>query len=190
MQEDQMAQDKIDGRVIAMLATDGFEQAELSDTRANLERAGAKVEVIAPAKTLKAGEIKGWKVKDWGDTVKVDRSLDNADPGDYDALVLPGGVINPDKLRLEDKAIRFVRDFAATGKPVAAICHGPWLLINAGLARDKKVTSWPSVKTDLQNAGGRWQDAEVVIDGQLITSRKPDDIPAFSRAIVDAVAHR
>jgi protease I len=184
-----MAQETIKGRVIAMLATDGFEQVELTDTRKQLERAGARVEVIAPSKTLKHGEIRGWKFKEWGDPVKVDRTLEEAHPEDYDALVLPGGVINPDKLRLVEKAVHFVKAFADSGKPVA-ICHGPQILVDAGLLRGRKLTSWPSLKLDLGNAGGRWEDAEVVVDGQLITSRKPEDIPAFSKAVIEAVAHK
>ncbi len=175
---------KLNGKRIAILATDGFEQAELLEPRKALEEAGAKTEVIAP----KDGEIKGWDSKDWGKTVKVDKTLENADPNDYDALVLPGGVMNPDKLRMDPAAVDFVRDFAETGKPVAAICHGPWTLIDAGVVEGKKLTSWPSLKTDILNAGANWVDQEVSIDGQFITSRKPDDIPAFSRAIIEAVS--
>ena len=140
--------------------------------------------VISP----KSGEIKGWKFKEWGDTVKVDKTLDDANPNEYDALVLPGGVINPDHLRTEPKAVNFVRQFISTGKPVAAICHGPWTLVEADAVRGKKVTSWPSLKTDLKNAGAHWVDEEVVQDGQFIFSRKPDDIPAFNRAVIEAVS--
>jgi len=171
------------GKKIAILATDGFEQVELTEPRKALDQAGATTVVISP----KSGEIKGWKFKEWGDSVKVDQALDTANPGDYDALVLPGGVINPDHLRMEPKAVNFVRQFVATGKPVAAICHGPWTLVEADVVRGKKVTSWPSVKTDLKNAGAQWVDQEVVTDGQFIFSRKPDDIPAFSKAIIEAV---
>lgn len=183
-----MPEKSIRGRTIAMLATDGFEQSELIQTRALLEKAGGKVDVIAPAKTLEPGRIKGWNHKDWGESVKVDRSLDQARVEDYDALVLPGGVMNPDKLRLESQAIAFIRAFSDGGRLLAAICHAPQLLINAGLVRNRKMTSWPSIKTDLVNAGARWEDNAVVIDGSLITSRKPEDIPAFSKAVIEAVA--
>ncbi len=175
---------KLNGKKIAILATDGFEQAELMEPRKALDEAGAKTVVIS----LKSGEIKGWKLKDWGDKVKVDKTLDDANPNDYDALVLPGGVINPDHLRMEPKAVNFVRQFVSTGRPVAAICHGPWTLVEADVVRGKKVTSWPSVKTDLKNAGANWVDQEVVTDGQFIFSRKPDDIPAFSKTIIEAVS--
>jgi protease I len=175
---------KLNGKKIAILATDGFEQAELIEPRKALEEAGAKTDVIAP----KAGEIKGWNTKDWGQKVKVDKALEAARVEDYDALVLPGGVMNPDHLRMDPLAVDFVRKFAETGKTVAAICHGPWTLIEAGVIKGKKLTSWPSLKTDLKNAGANWVDQEVCIDGQFITSRKPDDIPAFSRAIIEAVS--
>lgn len=171
------------GKTIAFLATDGFEQAELLDPRKALDEAGATTIVIAP----KSGEIKGWDMKDWGQTVKVDRVLADSNPNDYDALVLPGGVINPDHLRMDPQAVNFVRQFVATGKTVAAICHGPWTLIEAGAVKGKTVTSWPSLKTDLKNAGANWVDQEVAVDGQIITSRKPDDIPAFSKAIIESV---
>jgi len=175
---------KLNGKKIAILATDGFEQAELMEPRKALTDAGATTLVIAP----KSGEIKGWKLKDWGDKVKVDKTLDDANPHDFDALVLPGGVINPDHLRMDPKAVNFIRQFAATGKPVAAICHGPWTLVEADVVRGKNVTSWPSLKTDLKNAGANWIDQEVVSDGQFIFSRKPDDIPAFNNAIIEAVS--
>lgn len=172
------------GKHVAVLATDGFEQSELQEPKRLLESWGAQVDVIAPGD---ASSIRGWNKKDWGDSVPVDKRLERADAGAYDALVLPGGVINPDNLRTDAGAIRFIQAFASAGKPVAAICHGPWLLAESGLVRDKQVTSWPSVKTDLSNAGGRWQDAEVVVDGNLITSRKPDDIPAFAAAVAKAL---
>jgi protease I len=172
------------GKKIAILATDGFEQSELMQPRKSLEEAGAHTEVISP----KSGKITGWNHTDWGEDVKVDKTLENANPHDYDALVLPGGVLNPDHLRMEPSAVNFVRLFVSTGKPVAAICHGPWTLIETGALSGKTVTSWPSLKTDLKNAGANWVDQEVVTDGQFITSRKPDDIPAFSRAIIEAVA--
>ncbi|MCC8537420.1 type 1 glutamine amidotransferase domain-containing protein [Xanthomonas codiaei] len=175
----------LSGKTVAVLATDGFEQSELQEPKRLLESWGAKVEVIAPGD---AAKIRAWNHTDWGDSVAVDRRLDKATAQDYDALVLPGGVLNPDTLRTDQQAIGFIRAFAAANKPVAAICHGPWLLLESDLVRDRNVTSWPSVKTDLSNAGARWQDAEVVVDGQLITSRKPDDIPAFSAAVAKALA--
>lgn len=140
---------------------------------------------MSPAKEA---TIKGWKEKDWGDAVAVDIPLDEADPASFDALVLPGGVINPDTLRIDEAVLGFVRAVDEAGKPVAAICHGPWLLINSGLADGRELTSWPSLQQDLTNAGANWRDAEVVVDGNVITSRKPDDIPAFSEAVVKALA--
>ena len=175
---------KLNGKKIAILATDGFEQVELTEPRKALDDAGATTVVISP----KSGEIKGWKLKEWGDTVKVDKPLADANPNDYDALLLPGGVINPDHLRVEPEAVNFVRQFVATGKTVAGICHGPWTLVEADVVRGRKVTSWPSIKTDLKNAGASWMDQEVVTDGQFIFSRKPDDIPAFSKAVIEAVS--
>ncbi len=168
---------------IAILATDGYEQSELMEPRQRLKDAGFQVDVIS----LREGEIRGWKGKDWGDSVKVDVLLANANAGDYAALVLPGGVINPDKLRMELSAIDFIKSFDSADKPIAAICHGPWLLVESGLARNRDVTSWPSLRTDLENAGAKWRDAEVVRDRNIITSRKPDDIPAFTQAVIDAV---
>jgi protease I len=171
------------GKRIAILATDGYEQAELLEPKKALEEAGATAEIVAP----KSGEIKGWDMKDWGGKVKVDKTLDEAHVQEYDALVLPGGVMNPDHLRMEPKAVRFVKEFAGTGRPVAAICHGPWALIEAGVISGKTLTSWPSLKTDLKNAGANWVDKEVVIDGQFISSRNPDDLPAFNKAIIAAI---
>jgi protease I len=173
------------GKKVAILATDGFEQAELLEPRKALDEAGAKTEVIAP----KDGKIKAWNMKEWGESVKVDKTLENANPNEYDALVLPGGVMNPDHLRMDAKAVNFVRQFVSSGKPVGAICHGPWTLVEAGALSGKKVTSWPSIKTDLKNAGANWVDEEVVTDGQFVTSRKPDDIPAFNRAVIETIAH-
>lgn len=172
------------GKKIAILATHGFEQSELLEPRKALEKVGAHTEVISP----NDGDIKAWKMTDWSESVPVDKTVDNAKPNDYDALVLPGGVINPDLLRMDPRAVKFVRQFIATGRPVGAICHGPWTLIETGVLRGRTVTSWPSLKTDLTNAGANWVDQEVVTDGQFITSRKPDDIPAFSRAVIEAVA--
>lgn len=175
---------ELKGKKIAILATDGFEQSELIEPRKGLEQAGAQVVVIAP----KAGKIKGWKHTDWGESVSVDKELAKADVHDYDALVLPGGVMNPDHLRMQPEAVDFVGQFVKSGKPVAAICHGPWTLMETGALRGKTVTSWPSLRTDLLNAGANWMDQEVARDGQFITSRKPDDIPAFTRAIIELVS--
>jgi len=168
---------------VMILATDGFEQSELTKPKAALEKAGYETVVVSP----KDGKIKGWDESDWGDKVSVDLTLDEAEAGDFDALLLPGGQINPDKLRLEEKAVQLVRAFCRAGKPVAAICHGPWLLVEADAVRGKTVTSWPSIRTDLRNAGANVVDQEVATDGNLITSRKPDDIPAFSQALIAAL---
>lgn len=176
---------QLDGKKIAILATDGFEQSELFEPKQALEAAGAAVEVVSPAE---GSQIKAWHKQDWGKTVAVDRPVDQARADDYDALVLPGGVMNPDKLRTKPEAVALVQAFAKAGKPVAAICHGPWLLVEAGIVDGKRVTSWPSLQTDLRNAGARWEDSEVVEDGHLITSRKPDDIPAFNAAVIRAVS--
>jgi protease I len=168
---------------VLILATDGFEQSELIDPKQALEDAGIETTVASP----EAGEIKGWDHTDWGKSVKVDATLDSVSADDFDALLLPGGQINPDKLRMEEKAVSLVREFAQSGKPVAAICHGPWLLVEADVVRGRTVTSWPSIRTDLRNAGAEVVDQEVVVDGNFITSRKPDDIPAFSKALIAAV---
>ncbi len=175
--------DSLRGKKVAILATDGFEQAELIEPRKALDQAGATTEVVAP----KSGEIKGWKTRDWGDTVRVDKTLDEVKAQEYDALLLPGGVMNPDHLRMEPKAVSFVKDFVATGRPVASICHGPWTLVEAGVVKGKTFTSWPSLETDLKNAGANWVDKEVVTDGQFISSRKPDDITAFNKTLIAAV---
>lgn len=172
--------ERLDGMKVAILATDGFEQAELAEPRRALDAAGARTQVVAP----KPGKVRGWKMKEWGDEVPVDQPLDQANPGDFDALVLPGGVINADALRLSPKAVRFVRSFFESDKPVAVICHAPWALIESGVVRGHRLTSWPSLKTDLVNAGAHWVDQEVVVDGKLVTSRKPDDIPAFNREML------
>ena len=171
-----MAQE-LKGRRVAILATDGFEQVELTEPMKALQAAGAEAHVVAP----KGGQIQGWKHHDKADHFNVDRTLDRARADDYEALVLPGGVVNPDALRLEPKAIEFIRAFVNAGKPIAAICHGPWTLIDAGGAKGRRMTSWPSLKVDLKNAGADWVDEEVVVDGKLVTSRKPDDLPAFCR---------
>ena len=178
-----MAQD-LKGRRVAVLATDGFEQSELIEPVKALKEAGAEVEVVSP----KDGQIQGMKHDEKGQTVMVDRALAGAKPDDYSALMLPGGVANPDKLRLEPKAISFIKHFVDSGKPIAAICHGPWPLIDAGGVKGRKVTSWPSLKTDLTNAGANWEDSEVVTDQGLVTSRKPDDIPAFNRKMIEEFA--
>jgi len=168
---------------VLILATDGFEQSELTDPKKALEDAGIETTVASP----KSGEIKGWDQTDWGNTVKVDATLDDVSANDFDALLLPGGQINPDKLRMEEKAVALVKAFAQSGKPIAAICHGPWMLVEANVVKGKTVTSWPSIRTDLRNAGANVVDQEVALDGQFITSRKPDDIPAFSKALIEAV---
>ena len=169
---------------VLILATHGFEQSELMEPKAALEQAGFETVVASPEE----GTIKGWKDKDWGETVAVDALLTDVDADDFDGLLLPGGQMNPDILRMNDDAIDLVEDFAEAGKPIAAICHGPWLLVEADVVEGRTVTSWPSVRTDLANAGANVVDQEVAIDGNLITSRKPEDIPAFSKALIDALA--
>jgi protease I len=172
------------GKRVAMVATNGFEQSELLEPKKALEAAGAKVDVIS----LEPGKIRGWQHGNWGEEVAVDKVVRDARADDYDALVLPGGVMNPDKLRTHADVQAFVRAFFERSKPVAAICHGPWTLINAGVIKGRHVTSWPSLQQDLQNAGARWTDEEVVVDGNLVTSRKPDDIPAFNRKVIEEIA--
>ncbi len=175
---------ELDGRRVAVLATDGFEQVELTEPVAALGRAGATVEVVAP----KQGRIQGWQHHEKGETVAVDRLLDQADPDAYDALVLPGGVINPDALRLVPEAIDFVRAFVRSGKPISAICHGPWTLIDAGGVSGRRMTSWPSLRVDLTNAGAEWVDEPVVTDQGLVTSRRPDDLPDFCNKMIEEIA--
>lgn len=181
-----MAQD-LKGVRVAVLATDGFEQSELLEPRRALDDAGAKTEVVS----LKSGEIKGWNHTDWGKSVAVDKTVGSVDAKNYDALLLPGGVMNPDKLRMDPKAVAFVKDFVDSKKPIGAICHGPWTLLEAGGVKGRTMTSWPSLKTDIQNAGGRWVDQEAAVDGNFVTSRNPHDIPAFNREIIKlfAAAH-
>jgi protease I len=179
-----MAEQRLAGKTIAVLATDGFEQVELTEPVKALKAAGATVEVVSP----KGGQIQGYNHHDKGETVPVDRPLSEADAGGYDGLVLPGGVINPDQLRLEPAAIDFVRSFVRSERPIAAICHGPWTLIDAEGVDGRRMTSWPSLKTDLRNAGAEWVDEEVVVDDGLVTSRKPDDLPAFCARMIEAFA--
>lgn len=175
-----MPHSNLQGARIAILVTDGFEQSELIEPRKALDQAGATTEVVAP----KHGKVKGWNHTEWGNEVPVDVALQSAKADDYHALLLPGGVMNPDHLRMQPEAVAFVKHFTDAGKPVAAICHGPWTLIEAGAVRGHTMTSWPSLKTDLKNAGANWVDKEVVTDGKLVTSRKPDDIPAFNREMI------
>lgn len=173
----------LDGKTIAILATNGFEQSELEVPRDRLKAAGAKVDIVS----IKSGEIKGWDKKDWGRPVKVDRTLDEAEASDYDALVLPGGQMNPDLLRVEPKALKFIKDVFAAKKPLAAVCHAPWLLIETGIAKGRRMTSYKSIKTDVANAGAKWEDSEVVVDNGIITSRNPGDLEAFSAKIIEEV---
>jgi deglycase len=175
-----MADAPLKGLKVAILVTDGFEQVELTEPRKTLDEAGAETRVVSP----QAERVRGWKFTDWGDQVRVDAPLDQAKPEDFDALLLPGGVMNPDSLRMEPKAVAFAKAFFDAGKPVAAICHGPWLIIETGAAHGRRLTSWPSLKTDLRNAGADWADKQVVVDQKLVTSRKPDDLPAFNREMI------
>jgi protease I len=175
-----MAND-LKGKKIAILVDNGFEQEELTRPQQALKDAGAQTHVVSP----QSGRVKGWNHTDWGDEMPVDVQLDKANADDYDGLLLPGGVMNPDHLRRNDKALRFVQAFFNAGKPVAAICHAPWTLIDAGVAKGRKLTSYPSLQTDLKNAGATWVDQEVVVDNGLVTSRKPDDIPAFNRKMIE-----
>ncbi|WP_134496342.1 type 1 glutamine amidotransferase domain-containing protein [Microvirga pakistanensis] len=172
---------------ILIMATDGFEQSELMVPQQKLSEAGATVEVAAPKSRMNQSEIRGWDEKDWGKSVKVDKDLENVDPAAYDALVLPGGQINPDKLRVEQKAIEIIRAFYSSGKVIAAICHAPWLLVEAGVLKGKACTSYHSIKTDVMNAGGEWRDETVVTDQGVITSRNPGDLDAFVKKIIEEV---
>jgi protease I len=172
---------KLEGKKIAILVADGFEQVEMTKPREALKEAGAKTTIVSP----KSGQIQGMNHADKGDKFDVDLTLDDAHPDDFDALMIPGGLMNPDQLRSTPKAVEFTRNFFKAGKPVAAICHGPWVLIDAGVVRGRKLTSWPAIQTDVKNAGGTWVDEEVVVDNGLVTSRKPDDIPAFNRKMIE-----
>jgi protease I len=176
-----MAGQRVSGKRVAILATDGVEQVELTEPRKALDDAGAKTVLVSP----RNGKIKAWQHDDWGEELQVDLPLSNARADDFDALLLPGGVMNPDHLRSEPQAVEFVREFFRSGKPIAAICHGPWMLVEAGAVRGRTITSWPSLQTDIKNAGGDWVDREVVTDEGIVTSRKPDDIPAFNRKMIE-----
>lgn len=176
--------ENIKGIKVAILVSDGFEQSEMTEPKKALDAAGAETKIVSPTK----GKVKGWKMKNWGDEFPVDIALNQAKADEFDALLLPGGVMNPDTLRMNPEAVDFVKSFVKSQKPIAAICHGPWTLINAEGVKNKKLTSWASIKTDLINAGAKWVDEEVVKDGNLITSRKPDDIPAFNRAMIDLLS--
>lgn len=178
-----MASD-ISGKKVAILVADGFEQSEMTEPRKALEEAGAQTVLVSP----KTGKVRGWQHKDWGDEFDVEMSLDEAKVEDFDALMLPGGQINPDLLRLLPKAVQLVRDFVAAHKPVGAICHGPWLLAEADVARGRTLTSYASIRTDMENAGAQWVDEEVVVDQGLVTSRNPGDIPAFCRKLIEEIA--
>ena len=179
-----MPHENLEGLKVAILVDDGFEQVELIEPRKALDQAGAETRIVSP----KGERVRGWDFTDWGDELRVDVPLDEAKPNDFDALLLPGGVFNPDALRMQPKAVAFVKAFFDAGKPVASICHGPWTVIEAGAAQGRRIASWPSLKTDLRNAGAEWVDQEVVVDGNLVTSRNPDDIPAFNRAMIDLFA--
>jgi protease I len=181
-----LAEKNLEGLKVAILVDSGFEQVEMTEPKKALDQAGAKTQIVSPAGL----KVRGWKTKEWGDEFPVDVPLDRAQPNNYDALLLPGGVMNPDKLRMQPKAVEFVKSFTSSGKPVAAICHGPWTIIETGAARGKRMTSWPSLKTDLRNAGAEWVDQELVVDGNIVSSRKPDDIPAFNRGMIELFGQR
>jgi deglycase len=176
--------DTMNGKKVAILAADMFERVELEEPRKALEDAGAEVEIVS----IEDGEIQGFDHFDPASKVKVDRTVEEASPDDYDALMIPGGVGNPDLLRGDENAVSFVRGFHEAGKPLAVICHGPWMLVESGIVRGKRVTSWPTLETDIRNAGGEWVDEEVVVDGNVVTSRKPDDIPAFNEKMLELFA--
>jgi protease I len=176
-----MPNDSLKGLKVAILIEDGFEQVEMVEPRKALDQAGAETRIVSP----RDQRVRAWNFTKWGDEFPVDVALDQANPEEFDALLLPGGVINPDRLRMEPKAVAFAKAFFEAGKPVATICHGPWTVIEAGEARGRRMASWPSLKTDLRNADAEWVDQEVVTDGNLVSSRKPDDIPAFNRGMID-----
>lgn len=174
----------VQGKRVAILVANGFEQVELTEPRKALDQAGAVTKIVSPEK----GKVKGWNFTDWGDTIPVDQSLESARAEEFDALLLPGGVMNPDHLRRNPKVQQFVRSFFDAGKPVASICHGPWTLIDAGVVKGRKMTSYESIQADFKNAGASWVDEEVVVDRGLVTSRKPDDIPAFIDKMIEEFA--
>lgn len=175
---------ELEGKTVAILATDGFEQSELFEPKKALEAAGATVQIVS----LETGEIKGWNEKDWGETITADLAVKDANAKDFDALQLPGGVMNPDKLRTDENVLKFVKAFFDAGKPVAAICHAPWTLINAEVVEGRELTSYPTLRKDLENAGAKWTDSEVVVDNGLITSRNPNDLPAFNKKLIEEIA--
>jgi len=179
---------KLIGKRIAIIATQGVEQVELTSPRKALQKAGATVDLVSPHKLLKGGKIRAWNLVDWGDSFRIDISLSNAKASNYDALHIPGGVMNPDTLRMDEDAVEFVRSFFEGGKPVSSICHGPWMLIQAEVVRGRTLTSWPSLKKDLRNAGANWVNEDVVEDRGLVTSRGPQDLPAFNKRIIDLFA--
>ncbi len=174
----------LSGKRVAILVADGFEEVEFTMPKKYLEDAGAKTHVIS----IKPGKVRAWNHTDWGNEYPVDKTVDEVEAGDYDALLLPGGVMNPDNLRTNERAVSFVRDFFTQHKPVASICHGPWMLVEADVVQGRTVTSYPSIKTDLKNAGANWVDREVVVDQGLVTSRNPDDLPAFNAKMVEEIA--
>ncbi|MGI8420530.1 MAG: type 1 glutamine amidotransferase domain-containing protein [Candidatus Levyibacteriota bacterium] len=174
-------EEKLIDKKIAILVADGFEQVEMTEPRKALENEGAVTTLISP----NIETVKGWQHTDWGDSFDIDMTLKHAHAEDFDALMLPGGVMNPDKLRINSDAVKFIKEFARSGKPIAAICHGPWTLIEAGIVKGRTMTSWPSLQTDLENAGATWVDKEVVVDNGLVTSRNPDDIPAFNDKMIE-----
>ena len=173
--------EELRGLTVAILVEDGFEQVELLEPRKALDQAGAKTQIVSP----RSKQVRAWNFTEWGETLPVDVPLDKADADNFDALLLPGGVLNPDALRMQPRAVAFVKAFFDTNKPVAVICHGPWTIIEAGAARGRRIASWPSLKTDLQNAGAEWVDEQVVVDANLVSSRKPDDIPAFNKSMIN-----
>jgi protease I len=178
--------ENLKGVRVAILVDNGFERVELTEPRKALEEAGAETKIVSPQEK----EVRAWETKQWGGQYPVEQRLDEAKPDNFDALLLPGGVMNPDHLRMNPKAVSLVKAFFDAGKPVAAICHGPWTLIEADAAKGRKITSWPSLKTDLKNAGADWADKEVIVDQNLVSSRKPDDIPAFNREMIKLFAEK
>ncbi len=175
----------LQGLKVAILVDNGFEQVEMTEPRKALDQAGAETRIVSP----QSSRVRAWNLTEWGDKFPVDVALDEARPDDFDALHLPGGVMNPDQLRMQPKAVAFVKAFFDAGKPVSVICHGPWTVIEAGAARGRRIASWPSLQTDLRNAGAEWVDQEAVVDGNLVSSRKPDDIPAFNKAMLELFSH-